>query len=84
MSDGYEGSHGGKCEGKVRKHHRKSTRTRSRQEKINRPKLNILNASNQNLFGQEVQYIKSLLKRNVLWTNIWTRYLFLLFLVIGV
>lgn len=84
MSDGYEGSHGGKCEGKVRKHHRKSTRTRSRQEKINRPKLNILNVGNQNVFGQEVQYIKSLLKRNVLWIEIWTRYLFLLFLVIGV
>lgn len=70
MSDGYEGSHGGKCEGKVRKHHRKSTRTRSRQEKINRPKLNILNVGNQNVFGQEVQYMKSLLKRNVLWIEI--------------
>lgn len=43
MSDGYEGTHGSKGEGKVRKHHRRSTRTRSRQEKINRPKLNILN-----------------------------------------
>lgn len=70
MSDGYEGSHGGKCEGKVRKHHRKSTRTRSRQEKINRPKLNILNVGNRNVFGQKVQYIKSLLKRNVLWIEI--------------
>lgn len=70
MSDGYEGSHGGKCEGKVRKHHRKSTRTRSRQEKINRPKLNILNVGNQIVFGQEVQYIKSMLKRNVLWIEI--------------
>lgn len=70
MSDGYEGSHGGKCEGKVRKHHRKSTRTRSRQEKINRPKLNILNVGNRNVFGQEVQYIKSLLKRNVRWIEI--------------
>lgn len=70
MSDGYEGSHGGKCEGKVRKHHRKSTRTRSRQEKINRPKLNILNVGNQNIFGREVQYIKSLLKHNVLWIEI--------------
>lgn len=45
MSDGYEGTHGGKGEGKVRKHHRRSTRTRSRQEKISRPKLNILNVS---------------------------------------
>lgn len=70
MSDGYEGSHGGKCEGKVRKHHRKSTRTRSRQEKINRPKLNILNVGNQNVFGQEVQYTKSLLKRNAPWIEI--------------
>lgn len=43
MSDGYEGTHGSKGEGKVRKHHRRSTRTRSRQEKISRPKLNILN-----------------------------------------
>lgn len=43
MSDGYEGTHGGKGEGKVRKHHRRSTRTRSRQEKISRPKLNMLN-----------------------------------------
>lgn len=70
MSDGYEGSHGGKCEGKVRKHHRKSTRTRSRQEKINRPKLNILNVGNQNVFGQEAQYIKFLLNCNVLWIEI--------------
>nr|XP_033484319.1 serine/threonine-protein kinase WNK2 isoform X1 [Epinephelus lanceolatus] len=46
MSDGYEGTHGGKGEGKVRKHHRRSTRTRSRQEKINRPKLNMLNVCN--------------------------------------
>lgn len=43
MSDGYEGTHGSKGEGKVRKHHRRSTRTRSRQEKISRPKLTILN-----------------------------------------
>ncbi|XP_040008841.1 serine/threonine-protein kinase WNK2 isoform X2 [Xiphias gladius] len=46
MSDGYEGTHGGKGEGKVRKHHRRSTRTRSRQEKISRPKLNMLNVCN--------------------------------------
>ncbi|XP_034551209.1 serine/threonine-protein kinase WNK2-like isoform X3 [Notolabrus celidotus] len=46
MSDGYEGTHGGKGEGKTRKHHRKSSRTRSRQEKINRPKLHMLNVCN--------------------------------------
>ncbi|XP_010794913.1 serine/threonine-protein kinase WNK2-like [Notothenia coriiceps] len=46
MSDGYEGTYGGKGEGKVRKHHRRSTRTRSRQEKINRPKLSMLNVCN--------------------------------------
>ncbi|KAM4562955.1 serine/threonine-protein kinase WNK2 isoform 9-T9 [Odontesthes bonariensis] len=46
MSDGYEGTHGGKGDGKVRKHHRRSTRTRSRQEKINRPKLSMLNVCN--------------------------------------
>ncbi|XP_061838139.1 serine/threonine-protein kinase WNK2 isoform X2 [Nerophis lumbriciformis] len=46
MSDGYEGAHGGKGEVKVRKHHRKSTRTRSRQEKISRPKLSMLNVCN--------------------------------------
>ncbi|XP_036959494.1 serine/threonine-protein kinase WNK2-like isoform X6 [Acanthopagrus latus] len=46
MSDGYEGTHGGKGDGKVRKHHRRSTRTRSRQEKISRPKLNMLNVCN--------------------------------------
>ena len=50
MSDGYEGTYGGKGEGKVRKHHRRSTRTRSRQEKINRPKLSMLNVGNQNIF----------------------------------
>ncbi|XP_029576130.1 serine/threonine-protein kinase WNK2 isoform X2 [Salmo trutta] len=44
MSDGNEGTHGsGKGEGKVRKHHRRSTRTRSRQDKINKPKLSMLN-----------------------------------------
>ncbi|XP_029912055.1 serine/threonine-protein kinase WNK2 isoform X3 [Myripristis murdjan] len=46
MSDGYEGTHGSKGEGKVRKHHRRSTRTRSRQDKINRPKLSMLNVCN--------------------------------------
>ncbi|XP_029361767.1 serine/threonine-protein kinase WNK2 isoform X3 [Echeneis naucrates] len=46
MSDGCEGTYGSKGEGKVRKHHRRSTRTRSRQEKISRPKLSILNVCN--------------------------------------
>ncbi|KAG8556924.1 hypothetical protein GDO81_018253 [Engystomops pustulosus] len=48
MSDGYEGIHGSsKQDGKpVRKHHRRSSRTRSRQEKTNKPKLTILNVSN--------------------------------------
>ncbi|XP_030588967.1 serine/threonine-protein kinase WNK2 [Archocentrus centrarchus] len=46
MSDGYEGTHGGKCDGKVRKHHRRSSRTRSRQEKLSRPKLSMLNVCN--------------------------------------
>ncbi|KAM6977825.1 serine/threonine-protein kinase WNK2 [Aplochiton taeniatus] len=46
MSDGYEGTHGGKGEARVRKHHRRSTRTRSRQEKTGRPKLSMLNVCN--------------------------------------
>uniref|UniRef100_A0A6I8N5S3 non-specific serine/threonine protein kinase n=1 Tax=Ornithorhynchus anatinus TaxID=9258 RepID=A0A6I8N5S3_ORNAN len=48
MSDGCDGAFGsGKQEGKSsKKHHRKSTRTRSRQEKANRPKLTILNVCN--------------------------------------
>ncbi|XP_031659449.1 serine/threonine-protein kinase WNK2 isoform X12 [Oncorhynchus kisutch] len=47
MSDGNEGTHwSGKGEGKVRKPHRRSTRTRSRQEKINKPKLSMLNVCN--------------------------------------
>ncbi|XP_029579530.1 serine/threonine-protein kinase WNK2 isoform X6 [Salmo trutta] len=47
MSDGNEGTHGsGKGEGKVRKPHRRSTRTRSRQEKLNKPKLSMLNVCN--------------------------------------
>ncbi|XP_019711909.1 serine/threonine-protein kinase WNK2 [Hippocampus comes] len=43
MSDGCEGTHGAKGQARIRKHHRRSTRTRSRQEKINRPKLSMLN-----------------------------------------
>ncbi|XP_077427527.1 serine/threonine-protein kinase WNK2 isoform X2 [Vanacampus margaritifer] len=46
MSDGNEGTHGGKGQSKIRKHHRRSTRTRSRQEKISRPKLSMLNVCN--------------------------------------
>lgn len=64
MSDGYEGTHGGKGEGKVRKH-RRSTRTRSRQEKINRPKLSMLNVGNQNIFQQRAYFFKLMLKTNV-------------------
>ncbi|XP_061640662.1 serine/threonine-protein kinase WNK2 isoform X3 [Phyllopteryx taeniolatus] len=46
-SDGYDSlASGGKLEGKHRKHHRKSTRTRSRQEKMSKPKLNMLNVCN--------------------------------------
>lgn len=45
-SDGYEGlASGGRADGKHRKHHRKSSRTRSRQEKISKPKLSVLNVS---------------------------------------
>ncbi|KAG7268505.1 hypothetical protein CRUP_002525, partial [Coryphaenoides rupestris] len=45
-SDGYEGlASGGRADGKHRKHHRKSSRTRSRQEKISKPKLSMLNVS---------------------------------------
>ncbi|XP_064161107.1 serine/threonine-protein kinase WNK2-like isoform X3 [Anguilla rostrata] len=44
MSDSAEGTTGsGKAEGKPRKHHRKSARTRSRQEKSSKPKLSMLN-----------------------------------------
>lgn len=46
MSDGYEGTHGSKGEGKIRKHHRRSARTRSRQEKLSKPKLSMLNVCN--------------------------------------
>lgn len=46
MSDSYDGTiSGGKGDGKPRKHHRKSARTRSRQEKTSKPKLSILNVS---------------------------------------
>uniref|UniRef100_A0A3B1IML2 non-specific serine/threonine protein kinase n=1 Tax=Astyanax mexicanus TaxID=7994 RepID=A0A3B1IML2_ASTMX len=44
MSDSYDAAaSGGKGDGKPRKHHRKSSRTRSRQEKTNKPKLSMLN-----------------------------------------
>ncbi|NXT23493.1 WNK2 kinase, partial [Syrrhaptes paradoxus] len=50
MSDSFEGAIGsGKQEGKSSKKHKKSTRTRSRQEKSSRPKLTILNASTASL-----------------------------------
>uniref|UniRef100_A0A8C4NHV9 non-specific serine/threonine protein kinase n=1 Tax=Dicentrarchus labrax TaxID=13489 RepID=A0A8C4NHV9_DICLA len=46
-SDGYESlASGGKGDGKPRKHHRKSARTRSRQEKTSKPKLSMLNVCN--------------------------------------
>ncbi|KAM4571947.1 serine/threonine-protein kinase WNK2 isoform 1-T1 [Fundulus diaphanus] len=45
MSDGNEGTHGGKGEGKQRRH-RKSSRTRARQEKCGKPKLSMLNVCN--------------------------------------
>ncbi|XP_056156779.1 serine/threonine-protein kinase WNK2 [Lampris incognitus] len=46
-SDGYETlPSSGKGDGKHRKHHRKSTRTRSRQEKTSKPKLSMLNVCN--------------------------------------
>lgn len=57
MSDGYEGIQGGgKQEGKSRKHHRRSTRTRSRQEKTSKPKLTILNVSTQYMEQNNLQY----------------------------
>ncbi|KAI4894080.1 hypothetical protein NFI96_032950 [Prochilodus magdalenae] len=46
MSDGNEGTHGARSESRVRKHHRKSSRTRSRQEKTGKPKLSMLNVCN--------------------------------------
>ncbi|XP_068170947.1 serine/threonine-protein kinase WNK2 isoform X2 [Antennarius striatus] len=46
-SDGYDSLvSGGKGDGKPRKHHRKSARTRSRQEKTSKPKLSMLNVCN--------------------------------------
>ncbi|XP_066113594.1 serine/threonine-protein kinase WNK2 isoform X14 [Saccopteryx bilineata] len=48
LSDSCEGAFGGgKLDGKpARKHHRRSTRTRSRQERTSRPRLTILNVCN--------------------------------------
>ncbi|KAI1892944.1 hypothetical protein AGOR_G00138720 [Albula goreensis] len=46
MSDGGEGTLSGKADGKARKHHRRSTRTRSRQERTTKPKLSMLNVCN--------------------------------------
>nr|XP_033782143.1 serine/threonine-protein kinase WNK2 isoform X15 [Geotrypetes seraphini] len=48
LSDGYEGSNVvGKQDGRpTRRHHRRASRTRSRQEKTSKPKLTILNVSN--------------------------------------
>ncbi|KAK2840866.1 hypothetical protein Q7C36_012445 [Tachysurus vachellii] len=46
MSDGNEGTHGGRSESRARKQHRKSSRTRSRQEKTGKPKLSMLNVCN--------------------------------------
>ncbi|XP_024597102.1 serine/threonine-protein kinase WNK2 [Neophocaena asiaeorientalis asiaeorientalis] len=48
MSDSCEGAFGGgKLEGKAaRRHHRRSTRARSRQERASRPRLTILNVCN--------------------------------------
>ncbi|XP_054833463.1 serine/threonine-protein kinase WNK2 [Eublepharis macularius] len=47
MSDSFEGTSGsGKQDVKLSKKHKKSTRTRSRQEKSNKPKLTILNVCN--------------------------------------
>ncbi|XP_061115079.1 serine/threonine-protein kinase WNK2-like [Conger conger] len=47
MSDGGEGMQaGGKSDGKARKHHRRSTRARSRQERTTKPKLSMLNVCN--------------------------------------
>ncbi|XP_062855236.1 serine/threonine-protein kinase WNK2-like [Trichomycterus rosablanca] len=46
MSDGNDGTHGGRSESRVRKHHRKSSRTRCRPEKTGKPKLSMLNVCN--------------------------------------
>ncbi|XP_028302513.1 serine/threonine-protein kinase WNK2 isoform X2 [Gouania willdenowi] len=46
-SDGYDSlASGGKVDGKHKKHHRKSTRMRSRQEKTSKPRLSMLNVCN--------------------------------------
>ncbi|KAM4582874.1 serine/threonine-protein kinase WNK2 isoform 14-T14 [Fundulus diaphanus] len=46
-SDGYESlASGSKGDAKPRKHHRKSARTRSRQERTSKPKLSMLNVCN--------------------------------------
>ncbi|XP_017160150.1 serine/threonine-protein kinase WNK2 isoform X7 [Poecilia reticulata] len=46
-SDGYESlASGSKGDSKPRKHHRKSARTRSRQERTSKPKLSMLNVCN--------------------------------------
>ncbi|KAJ8394782.1 hypothetical protein AAFF_G00041370 [Aldrovandia affinis] len=47
MSDGGEGPPGCvRADGRARKHHRRSTRTRSRQERTTKPKLSMLNVCN--------------------------------------
>ncbi|KAL6075354.1 hypothetical protein STEG23_005304, partial [Scotinomys teguina] len=47
LSDSCEGFGGGRLEGRAaRKHHRRSTRARSRQERASRPRLTILNVCN--------------------------------------
>lgn len=56
MSDGYESlPGGGKGDGKPRKHHRKSARTRSRQEKASKPKLSMLNVSCEETNKKKIQ-----------------------------
>lgn len=45
MSDGNEGSSRARSESRVRKNLRKSSRTRSRQDKMNRPKLTMIKVS---------------------------------------
>ncbi|XP_048874110.1 serine/threonine-protein kinase WNK2-like isoform X26 [Brienomyrus brachyistius] len=47
MSDGYEGTPGGsRVDARVKRHHRRSTRTRSRQERSSKAKLSMLNVCN--------------------------------------
>ncbi|XP_072569235.1 serine/threonine-protein kinase WNK2-like isoform X1 [Paramormyrops kingsleyae] len=46
MSDGYEGTAGGKADARVKKHHRRSARTRFRQERSSKAKLSMLNVCN--------------------------------------